>query len=142
GGSEDRGFRAYVLDESNFLPWDAYLSRDQETLESQLRLHVEHIRPGRRGEDILAELLLKSGFPLSTRVELIELAGKAVYSIADNSLLNCLEANLTLEVIRAMSERKPERVVCLDHGFAGNDQLKTNAVQIFKSKGVTSFKTV
>jgi predicted HTH transcriptional regulator len=27
-------------------------------------------------------------------------------------------------------------------GFAGNDQLKANAVQIFKTKGGTSFKTV
>ncbi len=34
------------------------------------------------------------------------------------------------------------RVVCLDEGFARNDQLKANAVQIFRTKGVTSFKTV
>jgi len=27
-------------------------------------------------------------------------------------------------------------------GFAGNNPLKANAVQIFKSRGVTSFKTV
>ena len=27
-------------------------------------------------------------------------------------------------------------------GFAGNDQLKTNAVQIFKTKGVAKFLTV
>ena len=32
--------------------------------------------------------------------------------------------------------RKPERVVCLDEGFAGNDQLKANAVQTFRTKGV------
>ena len=44
--------------------------------------------------------------------------------------------------IRAIAERKPERVVLLDEGFAGNDQLKANAVQIFKTKGITSFKTV
>jgi hypothetical protein len=37
---------------------------------------------------------------------------------------------------------RPERVVCLDEGFAGNDQLKANAVQIFKTKGVAGFKTV
>jgi len=48
----------------------------------------------------------------------------------------------TLELIRAIADAKPERVVCLDEGFAGNDQLKANAVQIFKTKGVTSFKTV
>jgi adenine-specific DNA-methyltransferase len=47
-----------------------------------------------------------------------------------------------LELIRAMADKKPERVVCLDEGFAGNDQLKANAVQIFKTKGVTSFRTV
>jgi hypothetical protein len=29
----------------------------------------------------------------------------------------------------------------LVEGFAGNDEFKANAVQIFKSKGVTSFKT-
>ncbi len=47
-----------------------------------------------------------------------------------------------MEVIRAIAAKKPERVVCLDEGFAGNDQLKANAVQIFKTQGVTSFKTV
>ncbi len=41
-----------------------------------------------------------------------------------------------------MAERKPERVVCLEEGFADNDQLKANAVPIFTTKGVTSFKTV
>ena len=67
---------------------------------------------------------------------------KTVYSIADGALFICLERQITIELVRAMAEAKPERVVCLDEGFAGNDQLKANAVQIFKTKGVTSFKTV
>ena len=45
-------------------------------------------------------------------------------------------------LIKAIADRKPERVVCLDEGFAGNDQLKTNAVQTMKTKGITSFRTV
>jgi len=49
---------------------------------------------------------------------------------------------MTLELIRAMAERKPERVVYLDEGFAGNDQLKAKAVQLCKIKDVTSFRTV
>jgi hypothetical protein len=36
----------------------------------------------------------------------------------------------------------PASVVDVDEGFAGNDQLKTNAVQTMKAKGVTSFITV
>ena len=65
-----------------------------------------------------------------------------MYSVAGGALFICLEGALTLDLIRSMAEKKPERVVCLDEGFAGNDQLKANAVQIFKTKGVTSFKTV
>ena len=65
-----------------------------------------------------------------------------MHSVAAGALLICLERELTLELVRAIADKKPERLVCLDEGFAGNDQLKANAVQIFKNKGVTSFKTV
>jgi adenine-specific DNA-methyltransferase len=40
-----------------------------------------------------------------------------------------------------MAARKPERVVCLDEDFAGNDHLKVNAVQIFRTGNIV-FKTV
>ena len=139
---QDRGFRVFKLAESNFKPWNADLSKDATALEKQLELHVDHIRPGRSQDDILYEILLKSGFPLTAPVEPLTLAGKQVFSIASSELLVCLESELTLELIRAIAERKPQRVVCLDAGFAGNDQLKTNAVQIFKTQGIPSFKTV
>lgn len=108
----------------------------------QLTLHVDHLVEGRTQEFVLYELLLKSGFPLNTKVEKITLADKAVFSVADGMMLICLEKALTPEVIKAMADKKPERVVCLDAGFADNDQLKTNAVQTMKSKGVTKFQTV
>ena len=67
--------------------------------------------------------------------------GRSSTAWGGGALLVCLERELTLDLIRAIAERKPERVVCLDEGFAGNDQLKANAVQIFKTQGVTSFRT-
>jgi adenine-specific DNA-methyltransferase len=139
---QDSGFRVFKLAESNFKPWKAEVPEDIEELSRQLDLHVEHVREGRTADDLLYEILLKSGFPLTTPVEGVTLAGKTVYSVAGGALFVCLERELTLEIIRAMAEYKPERVVCLDEGFAGNDQLKANASQIFKTKGVTSFKTV
>ncbi len=138
----DRGFRVYTLAESNFKPWHADGPKDSESLDKHMFEHVEHIREGRSEGDLLYEILLKSGFPLTTPVETLTLAGKKVYSVAGGALMLCLERPLTMEVIRAIADKKPERVVCLDAGFAGNDQLKTNAVQIFKTKGVGSFKTV
>jgi len=138
----DFGFRVFRLSESNLTTWDAGVSHDPKALEQQLELHIDHLREGRTASDILYELLLKSGFPLTTPVETRTLAGKAVYSVAGGALVICLERPLTLDLIRAIADMKPERVVCLDEGFAGNDQLKANAVQTFKTKGITSFKTV
>jgi adenine-specific DNA-methyltransferase len=139
---QDRGFKVFKLSESNFKPWNAEGAQDAGALEKQLDLHVYHIRNGRTADDLLYELLLKSGYPLTAPVEILQLAGKQVHSVSGGVFFVCLERELTLELIRAMADKKPERVVCLDEGFAGNDQLKANAVQIFKTKGVTSFKTV
>ncbi len=138
---QDRGFRVFKLAESNFTPWNADVAHETAALEAQLELHVDHIRQGRTPEDLLYEILLKSGFELTTPVETLQLAGTTVHSVAGGALLVCLERELTLDLIRAIAERAPERVVCLDEGFAGNDQLKANAVQIFKTQGVTSFRT-
>jgi len=141
--SFDLGFKVFKLDESNFKPWQTDLPiNDTKPLIQQLELHVSHIRPGRSSDDILYEILFKSGFPLTTKVEKLKLVAKEVYSIAGGSMLLCLEDSLTHEVIKAMADLKPERVICLDESFAGNDQLKTNAVQTMKARGVTSFKTV
>jgi len=142
GTAPDRGFRVFKLAESNFKPWNAQVAHDAQALEEQLGMHVDHVREGRSNEDLLYEILLKSGFPLTTPVDAVPMAGKTVYAVAGGALFICLERELTLEVIRTMAGSRPERVVCLDEGFAGNDQLKANAVQIFKTKGVTSFKTV
>ena len=139
----DLGFKVFKLDGSNFAPWRTDLpTGDTPALAKQLELHISHLRPGRTSSDILYEILLKSGFPLTTKVETLKLSGKEVYSIADGSMLLCLEESLTHDVIKAMADLKPERVICLDESFAGNDQLKTNAVQTMKARGVTSFKTV
>ena len=138
----DRGFRVFKLAESNFTTWEPERARDAESLTRQLELYVHHTRDDRSSDDQLCEILLKSGYGLGTRVERLTIVGKNVHYVVDGPFFICLERRLTLELIRAIAERKPERVVCLDEGFAGNDQLKANAVQIFKSKGVTSFKTV
>lgn len=139
--SLDFGFRVFKLSESNFKTW----SQDavsKEILEKQLELHVDHVKHDRSPDDILYEILLKSGFPLTVKVDIQKLGKQSIYSIAGGMLLVCIEEKLTLDLIKHIADQKPERVVCLDQGFANNDQLKANAVQIFKTKSITSFKTV
>ena len=129
--------------------WDGSVSnKDAEVLAQQLDLPIDHIVEGRTSEDILYEILLKSGFPLSIEITTLTLEDKVVYSIAGGAMLICLDRNptnitkLTNEVLKVLADRQPQRVVCLDEGFAGNDQIKTNAVQMMKARGVTSFRMV
>lgn len=142
GPKQDLGFRVFKLADSNFKPWDAEVAHESGALVQQLELYIDHIKEGRSNQDLLFEILLKRGFPLTTPVETLTLAGQEVYGVAGNMMLVCLERDLSMELIRAMADLTPECVVCLDEGFAGNDQLKTNAVQILRTKGVAKFLTV
>jgi len=140
----DLGFKVFKLDKSNFKIWDGTIKGDtsDKDIEQQIELHIDHIDTQSSDEDILYELLLKSGFQLTTQIEEKPLAGKKVYSIEDGALLICLERELTKEVIIEMARLEPARIICLDEGFSGNDQLKTNAVEIMKSFNVNDFRTV
>lgn len=136
----DLGFRVYKLAESNFKPWDASV-REPEALVQQMQLHVHHVLEGRSEQDLLAEVMLKSGFMLTAPVEEVMLDGVRAYDVNHGELLVCLSDALTHDALKAMAARQPQRAVCLDSGFQGNDQLKANAVQLFKAKGVV-FRTV
>lgn len=138
----DLGFKAFKLAQSNFNLWEGNVEHNKDAVEKQLEMHVEHINPKSSQDDILFELLLKAGFELTTKIEKITLAGKLVYSIEGGLMLICLENELTQDLIKAMAEMTPSRVICLDQGFNSNDQLKTNAVQIMKSKSVEDFRTI
>lgn len=140
----DLGFKVFKLSKSNFKIWDSSLEKEPEVIQAKLFEHINHISPEAEQEAILFELLLKSGFELTTPIEKLTLAGLTVFSIAEGQLLICLEKELTHDCIKAMAEMQPTRVICLDEGFKGEnaDALKTNAVQIMKSKGVVNFRTV
>jgi adenine-specific DNA-methyltransferase len=140
----DLGFKTYKLSKSNFKVWDGALEKEPEVIQQKLFEHIHHISPEAHQEAILYELLLKSGFELTTNIETLILADKTVFSIAEGQLLVCLEKEITYDCIKEMAEREPSRVICLDEAFIGSnaDALKTNAVQIMKSKGVVNFRTV
>jgi adenine-specific DNA-methyltransferase len=144
----DLGFKVFRLDRSNFKVWTGSdVSQDDEALAQQLELHVDHRSDGSTQADVVYEILLKAGFPLSTKIHELELAGSKVFSIADGALLICLDDNITSTVIDALAEANPLQVICLDEGFKGNDQLKANAVQTFKARAQAEeseivFKTV
>ncbi len=138
----DLGFKVFKLDKSNFKIWKEEVSKDK-TASEQVEMHLEDsINPNSSEEDLLYEILIKTGYELTTLVKSLKLADKKVYSVENNALLICLDRKITKNLIIEMARLKPARIVCLDIGFDNNDHLKTDAMETFKSYGVIDFKTI
>lgn len=148
--SIDLGFKVLKLNKSNFKPWQKLdPSAPVEKIEKQLELHIDHINPEATPEDLLYEILLKTGFPPTEKIETKIIAGINVFSVSDGGLLFCLEKPVTKELIDAVAEAEPMQFICLDSAFHGNDQLKANSVQTFAARNMQrekhnkiTFKTV
>ncbi|MFN4092164.1 MAG: site-specific DNA-methyltransferase [Brevundimonas sp.] len=130
----DVGFRVFELSHSAFKRWDGALTTNDGDLLTRISEHAAHLERTESRENLLYELLLKDGFQLTTPVSTKTISGKLVFSVANDALLLCLESALTQELLDAMAELEPSRVICLDASFQGNDQLKANAVQTFKAR--------
>lgn len=137
-----RGFRAFKLSSSNFRIWNAERTPDDPAkLAEQLQLYADNSGQARGEQDILYELILKSGLPLSVTVTAIKVAGASAWSIDNNKLLILLNKFASREVLRAMIALQPQQMLCLDAAFNGDDALKTSIVLEAKSHGI-SFRTV
>jgi adenine-specific DNA-methyltransferase len=143
-GKPDRkeGFRVFKLAPSNFKVWDAHTDEGVEGVERQMELAVNHIMPDRTAEDLFYEILMKSEYPLTAKVENFDAAGIKAFSVEDDALIVCVERKVTAEAVAAIAKRSPSKVIFLDEAFSGNDQLKANAKMNFESAGVKRFETV
>jgi len=82
----DTGFRVYKLATSNLKPWQP----DAEDLESSILDAVDNVMPGRTEDDLLVELLLKTGIDLTLSEEKQGIAGQTVYALGGGTLMVCL----------------------------------------------------
>jgi adenine-specific DNA-methyltransferase len=135
------GVRCFSLSDSSFQAPSREFPKRTEGIAEQLQMLVENVKEGRTDEDLLFEVLLKAGFKLTDKIERIKVAGLSVFSVAAGMLLICLEREVTRDCLRRLIDLAPERVVCLDVGFKGNDQLKTNLLLEMRSHGI-EFRTV
>jgi adenine-specific DNA-methyltransferase len=141
-GELDLGFRAFKLDSSNFKIWQADAApKTADQMAEQLKLYADNVQTERGVQDRLYELALKSGFPLSVKIEAVAVGKETAFSVGEGKLLICLVEHLDQDTLRAMIARNPQSVLCLDVAFDGNDALKTNIVLEAKSHSII-FRTV
>ena len=114
----DIGFRVLKLDESGI----------ERPKPGELLLDV--VKPDRTDEDIIFEMMLKWGLELTLPIEKVDAAGYLCYSVAYGELVCCLADGLNMQVLDAIADMEPRRVLMLDRIL--DDTTKLNAVQAFK----------
>lgn len=137
-GDVDTGFRAYKLVDTNFSKWKADSGLSEDELVGLFSGLADSANDHARPEALLTEVLLKLGFSLTEKIETVEIAGLSVFSVANGLVMAYLDEHMqpTLDQLRALVAKEPERLVVLEDAFQGNDELKTNLVQECKTRSV------
>lgn len=128
GSDIDYGFRVYRLDSSNMQ--DVYY-KPQDYKQETLDLFADNVKPDRTADDLLAQVMLDWGLPLSLKIEQASISGKQVFKVAGNSLFACFDKGIDEEFAKAIAKDKPLRIVFRDSGFK-NDTAKSNVKQLLK----------
>lgn len=128
GADIDYGFRVYRLDESNMR--DVYY-KPQDYEQGQLDILADNVKSDRTADDLLAQVMLDWGLPLSLKIEQATISGKQVFKVAENSLYACFDSGIDEDFAKAIAKEAPLRIVFKDSGFK-NDTAKTNVKQLLK----------
>ena len=155
GRGLDVGFRVYRLDTSNMQ--DVYYRPQDYKQDMMTELFANHIKPDRTADDLVAQVMLDWGLPLSLPIEQTTIAGKTVYKVAGNALYCCFDEGIDEEFVKALitrplpkslsqgeglKEALPLRIVFHDYAFA-NDTAKENVRQLLKQlSGETEMRVV
>jgi adenine-specific DNA-methyltransferase len=124
----DVGFRSLKIDTSNVV--DRFYAPSELTQES-LALFSETVKSDRGPVDLLFQVISEVGLDLSTSFTSNFAKNDSTYNVNDGDLVACFASTVTEELIKAIAEVKPDRVVFLDSSFK-TDAARINAEQVFK----------
>ncbi|HEX9039724.1 MAG TPA: site-specific DNA-methyltransferase [Trebonia sp.] len=123
----DAGFRVLRADSTNMTD---VLRLPGELAQGDAGRFAETVKPDRTPEDVLFEVLARSGLELSAPVKVELIDGRDVFVVADGALIACLARDVSLPVVREIAHRAPSRAVFLDSAFAA-DADRVSAWRIF-----------
>ncbi len=123
----DIGFRVLKLDSSNMK--DVYY-KPSDYSQGFLGQLEDNIKADRTPLDLLFQVMLDLGKPLSAKIEEREIAGKHVFVVDDNDLVACFDSNVTEDVVKTIAQLKPLYAVFRDSGLS-SDSVGANFDQIF-----------
>ncbi len=130
GQDLDVGFRVYKCDESNME--DVYF-QPKEYKQETLFAMLDNIKPDRTDLDLLFGCMLDWGVELSLPLSKQTVDGCDIHIVNEGDLVACFSENVNEEVIDAIAELDPLRVVFRDSCF-DEASSKMNLFELFKQK--------
>ena len=134
----DVGFRVFKLDSSNLQTWDSTPVDElrMEDLLNRMNSMINRVKADRSDLDMVCEVMLKLGVPLTYSVNKVTVNSKTAYTVGDDCLLLvCLAADITPEDVEAMAEYVPAKVIISRDSFA-NDTAMANTYYILRDRGI------
>jgi adenine-specific DNA-methyltransferase len=126
---QDLGFKVFKLKESNFKIWRSNIETEEELI-AQMQKHLEPLDENAKTEDVLYELLIKSGVQLTAKIK-----EKNGYILVNDNEIALMLEKADDKIIKQIIAAKPQKVFTLDRLFKNNDKLKTNtALQMKDAK--------
>ena len=134
----DVGFRVLKIDSSNMK--DVYYS-PENTEQSFLDSLEDNIKEDRTQEDLLFQVMLDLGVPLSSNIEVEQIEDAKVFKVEDRFLVACFDGAISDEVVRQIADMKPFYAVFRDMSMK-NDSVAVNFEQIFESVSPETIRKV
>ena len=134
----DVGFRVFKLDTSNLETWDATPIEDEQLdlLYRRMNSMIHRVKPERTDLDMIYEIMLKLGVPLTYSVTPFSINNKTVYGVGDDwLLLVCLAEDVQPEDVEQMTEYAPAKIIISRDSFA-DDTAMANAYYILRDHGI------
>ena len=127
----------FRLDSSNLKLWDdtPIESGDLDSLFARMNGIIDNLKPGRSEDDLVYEILLKMGYPLTADVAALEVDGLTVYTVEQNSMLICLQPGVTAEFVEKLAALGPKKIVLTENALADNSAM-SNAHYLLGNRGI------
>jgi len=122
----DTGFRVLKLDSSN-MKEVYYTPEEYSQMGFNLDGFIDNIKPDRSDEDLLFQVMLDLGIPLSAKIEQKD----NIFSVNDNYLIACFD-KVDTSMITQIAKKQPCYAVFRDSSFI-NDSALVNVEQIFNT---------
>lgn len=124
----DTGFRVFRLADSNF---EEVKKAPGEYDQSQLDLFLNNVKSDRSDLDLLFGAMLNWGVQLSLPMTSEKVDGKMIYSVNEGDLVACFAEDITENIVKAMADKQPLRVLFRDRCFV-RDDAKINVFETLK----------